>query len=111
MTEAISTSRRKLLLGLFGIAGAAVCLGTIGTGTAEAATPAPAPAPEPPVEEAKTEMAPDDALPESVETQYYYRRRVYRPRRRVYVVRRRRPVYRVYRRPVYRRRVYRRVYW
>lgn len=97
MAEDRILSRRtalKALLGIVGVAAGATAL--LGAGAAEAATPVPEIAPL--NAEPAAAMAPDEALPESVETQYYYYRR--RPR---YVVRRR-PVYR---RPIYRRRVYR----
>ena len=90
-----SMDRRGALKALFGFV--AVATGaSIVLGAGEAAAATANAGPQPAVEPVKADMASDDTLPESVETQYYYRRRVVRRR--------------VYRRPVYRRRVYRPVY-
>lgn len=113
MTERPVYERRSILRMMLGIGTVAMAGSTILlSGEAQAATVAPSVSP---VVEPETvqDMAPDSDKPETLETQYYYRRRVYRrpvyvrrrvyvaPRRRVYV--RRRPVV-VRRRPVYRRR-------
>lgn len=95
-------NRRSFVLGLLG---AFAATAVIGTNQAEAA-PAPSaepvapPMPESEAVDAATQAKLDTA--ETADSQYYYRRRYYRPVRRVYY---RRPVRRVYyRRPV--RRVY-----
>jgi len=106
--------RRNFLKALLGVAGAAAAVTMIAPQAAEAA-PLPTPEPMPATDQAAEAnlIGKDDELPEADQTQYYVRRRYYRPRR-VYVVRRRyyRPRRRVYvvrrRRPIYR---VRRVYW
>lgn len=110
MAETNMMDRRgaiRALLGLVGVAAGVTAL-TV-SGSAEAA---PAPLPAAPLPEAPeaVDMASEDTLPKTDETQYYYYRRRPVYRRRVYYYRR--PVRRYYyRRPVYRRRVVRRVYW
>lgn len=113
MTEKPVYERRSILRMMLGIGTIAVAGGTmLLPGEAQAAPVAPA---VPPMKEPETvqDMAPDSEKPETLETQYYYRRRVYRRRvyvrpRRVVVVRRRvyprRRVVIVRRRPIVRRR-------
>lgn len=115
MTETPVYERRSILRMMLGIGTVAVAGGAMMMpGEAQAAPVAPA-APELPevMPEPVQDIAPDSEKPEALETQYYYRRRVYRRpvyvRRRVYVRPRRRVVVR--RRPVYRRRVVRRRYY
>lgn len=93
--------RRSTLRALFGLAAvAAGATAILMPGAAEAAPVAPTPAAKPAAKE--PELGKDAELPASEPTQYYYRRRYYRPRRVYY-----RP-----RRVYYRRRyVRRRIYW
>ena len=89
--------RRTFLLGLFGGLAAAAGLAAAGATPAQAlpATPAPAPTPEPATEAADIKAEDLDGV-RTENTQYYYRRRRWRPR------------YRYYYRP---RRRWRRRYW
>lgn len=111
MTDKPNLERRSIVKMLLGIGAVTLTGGALlmpGQAEAAPALPAAPPMPEPAPEPAQ-DMAADSEKPETLETQYYYRRRVYRRpvyRRRVYVAPRRRVVYR---RPVYvrpRRRVY-----
>mgnify|MGYP000906942083 FL=1 len=115
MTEKPVYERRSILRMMLGVGAAAIAGGTLlmpGQADAapfEPATPSiPETTPEP-----VQDLAPDSEKPEALETQYYYRRRVYRRpvyvRRRVYVAPRRR-VYVRPRRRVYVRRRYVRYY-
>lgn len=113
MTEQSTYERRSILRMMLGIGAATIAGGAmLMPGQAEAAPGLSAAPPSPELTpEPVQDLAPDSEKPETLETQYYYRRRVYRRpvyvRRRVYVAPRRR-VYarprRVYVRP--RRRVY-----
>ena len=97
--------RRTFLLGLFGGLAAAAGLAAAGATPAQAlpATPAPAPTPEPATEAADIKAEDLDGVG-TENTQFYYRRRRWRPRYRYY-----RPRYRYYRpRRRWRRRYYRR---
>ncbi|MGL5446873.1 MAG: hypothetical protein ACRDBL_06150 [Rhabdaerophilum sp.] len=115
MTDKPNLERRSIVKMLLGIGAVTLTGGALlmpGQAEAAPALPAAPQMPEP-ASEPIHDMAADSEKPETLETQYYYRRRVYRRpvyvRRRVYVRPRRRVVVR--RRPVYRRRVVRRRYY
>lgn len=115
MTEQSTYERRSILRMMLGLGAATIAGGAmLMPGQAEAAPAVPAAPPSPDLTpEPVQDMAPDSEKPETLETQYRYRRRVYRRpvyvRRRVYVAPRRR-VYVRPRRRVYVRRRYVRYY-